>query len=431
MMLRSNRGFRVCVRFLAIVAGGFLVSPVHAQQYFDPGIMQRTIESKPDDYAPVGARVGSFMFWPGAELVYESNDNVFYDETDEIDDTIWHVRPWVNVASDWNRHSLNFSGWADFARYDDFGVLDYEDWALRLDGRFDVKRESFFSWEVSEMSLHEDRRSPDARQGLKVTEFDYGGYGFGYDHTFNKLTLGAYLRGNYFDYKNNVNLDGEVIDNQFRDRDETTFTFRADYLSRPGRTYFAAVGRAEIDYDITVDPNGFRRSSSSDFLRLGVNWDLTGKLNGELFGQWTDRDYDDPTFPSVDGFNLGAGLTWTPTQLTTVSLRLAGGPQETVQADAAGYFSRLYSVRVQHELRRNLLLNLRASYTDNDYESLPGAPPDSLRDTQITRAGAGLTYLLNRNFYVSGGYVYEDQSSNQARFEYRSNRWFLTLGIEL
>ena len=42
-----------------------------------------------------------------------------------------------------------------------------------------------------------------------------------------------------------------------------------------------------------------------------------------------------------------------------------------------------------------------------------------------------LTGLINRHAYLSAGYVYEKQDSNQSRFEYRTNRWFLTLGVEL
>jgi len=42
-----------------------------------------------------------------------------------------------------------------------------------------------------------------------------------------------------------------------------------------------------------------------------------------------------------------------------------------------------------------------------------------------------LIYLLNRNFYISGGYVYESQDANSSAFEYKTNRWFITIGAEL
>ena len=106
------------------------------------------------------------MLNTGAELGWYHNDNVFYLEENEISDSSLHLRPYADMRSDWNRHSLNFSGWGDFARYDDFSENDYEDWGLRADGRVDVKQGSWFSADTHFMNLHEDRRSPDSRFGL-------------------------------------------------------------------------------------------------------------------------------------------------------------------------------------------------------------------------------------------------------------------------
>ncbi len=157
---------------------------------------------------------------------------------------------------------------------------------------------------------------------------------------------------------------------------------------------------------------------------------MTGVLTGDLYLQYISQDYDDPRFKKVTGFGIGANLDWTPTELTSVSIKFANTPQETTQQFTSGYYSSLYSARIQHELRRNILLNARLSYTDNDYE-YDGTSTNSLLDTQVTRAGLGLSYLINRNFYLSGGYVYEKQNANETGFEYKTNRWFITLGGEL
>jgi hypothetical protein len=209
----------ILVACLACLSAG-----AFAQQYFDPGLMQKSFVQKPEDFQPPGARLGSFMFHPGAELFYENNDNIFYLEDGAIDDSIWHLRPNATLNSDWNRHSLNLSGWADIARYDDFGSEDYTDWALRLDGRLDVRQGSWISYEASTMDLHEDRRSPDNQFGVRPTEFNYSGLGVGYDQMFNRLKAGVYFRSNGFDYDNNVDAMGDVIDNQDRNRDEDLIT---------------------------------------------------------------------------------------------------------------------------------------------------------------------------------------------------------------
>ena len=109
---------------------------------------------------------------------------------------------------------------------------------------------------------------------------------------------------------------------------------------------------------------------------------------------------------------------------------MAGSPQQTTQAGTSGYMSRLYSIRWQEEIRKNVLFNSRISYTTNDYEN-SGVNENELSDTEVLRADIGLSYLFNRNVYVTGGYSYEKQTSNVGRFEYSANRLFLTLGVQL
>jgi len=425
-MLTYSKRLTCLLVVVAMTAPGMAL----AQQYFDPGLFQKSIEQKPEDYQPPGARLGSFMLLPGAELAWEHNDNVFYTPTGTRSDSVWHVRPYADLRSDWNRHALNFSAWGDFARYQSFGENDYDDWALRADGRVDVLQNSWFSADISRYHLHEDRRDPAAGAPLTPTEFDYDGYGFGYDHVFNRLKVGGYYNHNSFDYDNNVTGEGEFIDNQDRNRDQDRYTLRADYQLGPETAIFGSYGWNSIDYDLPVDFEGFNRNSDGTNASVGVVWDMTDLLTGDLSVNWSEQDYDDPALRDVDGWGLGAGLTWTPQQTTLINVRMAASPQETAQNGIGGYFSRLYSARLQQELKRNLLFNVRGSFTDNDYEN-SGLTTDELTQTEVVRVGLGLSYLFNRNFYVTGGYAYEKQRSNEFRFTYEINRLFLALGVEL
>ena len=159
-----------------------------AQQYYDPNTLRKTIDRKPIEFLPVGLRLGSFMLGTGIELVVENKDNIFYSNKQEIDDTIFHVRPWFNLQSDWNRHALNVSFFLDVGRYNQYGNQDYEDWTLKLDGRIDVKRRSKFKYGLFTSQLHEDRSTPDNLNGIKPTVFSWDGFNAGYSHTFNRLT---------------------------------------------------------------------------------------------------------------------------------------------------------------------------------------------------------------------------------------------------
>lgn len=425
-MIATIKALRCAIALVAVM----FVPVVQAQQYFDPGIFQRTVEQKPDDYLARGARLGSFHFSPGVDLAWEHNDNVFYLPEGEIGDDVFHVRPWASLFSDWNRHSLNVTAAADLADYRDYGANDYDDWAAQVDGQVDVSRDDWFSYNVQWMHLHEDRRNPDSRFGIEPTVFDYGGYGLGYDHVFNRLKLGISYNYNFFDYDDNYTGAGELIDNQDRDRDQDRVTLRGDWQVGPETAIFASYALNSIDYDYPVDDGDYYRDSDGQAVAAGVHWDMSDLLVGDLSVGWASQDYDSPMLHDVDGFNLGAGLTWTPRQTTLVNVRFAGGPQETTQPGTSGYFSRLYSARVQQELKPNLLLHLRGSLTDNDYENSTASGGD-LAQTDVSRLGVGATYLFNRNLSVSAGYTWESQDANLGQYEYDANRIFLSLGVEL
>jgi hypothetical protein len=401
-----------------------------AQQYYDPGLLQKTIDRKPVEYQSPGIRLGRFLLQPSVELAWENNDNIFYIENKKISDSIIHIRPELNLKSDWSRHSLNFSAYADIAKYNDFGSEDYEDWAVSLDGRIDVKRKSAFSYTASYVQLHENRSSPDDVGGIKPTEFTFSGFDVGYIHTFNRLTADLIYDSKDTDYSNNLNSDGDILDNQDRDRTRDALALRMSYEIAGQRAVFIGATRNRVDYDQAINNDGVSRSSDGYGFQGGLSFDITGLLVGDMYLQYLNQKYDNSDFNGVDGFGLGAGLNWTPTRVTNINLRFANTPQETTQSGTSGYFSSLYSVRIQHELRRSLLANLRFSYTDNNYQN-NGVGGDSLDDTQVYRYGIGLSYLINRHIDISSGYFYEKQRANSTTFEYTTNHWFVTLGFEL
>ncbi|MCW8926906.1 MAG: outer membrane beta-barrel protein [Xanthomonadales bacterium] len=409
---------------------------VYSQQYYDPGIQQRSIHRKPTAYEAEGVRLGSFILKPAVELTLEHNNNIYYIDETKVADTLFHIQPKLALVSDWGRHALNFDAGADIARYSDYGDEDYEDWWVTLDGRVDVKRGNTVNYGATYKQLHEERNSPDYVHGIKPSEFSYSGFDLGYERNFNRLTANLGYDRFDTDYDNNVNSDGEIVDNQDRDRSRDTLALRLDYERSPGRSIFVGGAINNNDYDLSSDSEGYDRSSDGYRLQAGIARDLTGVLVGDLYLEYIDQQYDDVRFDDVNGFGLGARLEWTPSKMTSVGFEFRNSPQETTQVGSSGYFSSLYAIRLQHELRRYLLANLRFSYTDNRYEANlqsrdPSEDPNRiLNNSDVTRADIGLTYLFSRHFFISAGYTYEKQDADVDVYNFDTNRWFLTLGLD-
>jgi len=405
-----------------------------AQNYDNPGVGELPVTAHPQDYKPLGIRAGGFMLHPGVQLAGEYTDNVFYTNGDGDSDTrsdlIGHFRPYLTAQSNWNRHAFNMRLAADIARYQDYDFRDYEDYFLLISGRVDVRNRSFLTYGADYMNLHEGLNSRDAEQGMEPTRYDLYGGSLGYDHTFNRLSLGLHYNLRRMDFEDAVAEDGTVIDNQDRDRDASSWRFRAGYQFQTDMQAFVSFSTNAVDYKQPLDRNGYDRSSDGWAGSAGLNFTLTGVLNGDVFASYHEQDYNDPALPNVGGWAGGAGLQWRPTQLTSVGARISSSIEETTYEYSSGYLRTLYSVRVDHELRRNLQLSGQISYSNNDYQLTADAPADARSQDDVWQFGLGLNYFINRWAFVSVAYTHERLNSSVPSDDYDVNRIWATLSLE-
>jgi hypothetical protein len=429
----TNNPRKVLSGLKAVLPACMVVFPllVSAQEYNDPGILQNPYLSKPLNFQAQGARLGGFMLFPGMDLVYEDHDNIYYQNENARSDTVYHVRPRVNLTSGWSRHSLQLNAMGDFARFEDAGQEDYDDLSLSMNARIDVKRGKNFTVQAATAFLHEDRSSPEDREGIEPTEFSNNSLGFGYHHVFNRLTANLSWNRNTTDYDNNLDAAGEIIDNRDRDQHRDSVRLKLDYQVMPQRSVFLSLATNSVEYDLPSDAEGFVRESDGFQVRGGMNFDITGVLSGSLWLQYLDQDYDDQRFTGQNDTGFGAALEWSPTRLTNFSLRADRSLLETTQPDSSGYINTLYSLRVQHELRRYLLVHARVSYSDNDYDLTPQAPESALATSDVRRTEIGLSYLINPSVQLTAGYSRSKQDASVVWEQYEASRFFLTLGLEL
>lgn len=429
-MIRRFCDTRQLVKTITVLGFMLLSGVVQAQFYDDPGLGQKPVASFPQDYKPLGVRAGSFMLHPGVQLAAEFNDNVFYTLRDEQSDTIYHIRPYISAQSTWSRHSLNVKLAADFGIYNDRNFLNYQDYFLTAEGRLDVKNRSYLSYGAQLLRLHEGRNNRGAQQGYEPTVYHLYGLNIGYDHTFNRLALGGLLTWKKLDYENAVSLVEGVIDNQDRNRDGFSWMLQAGYQFRSDMQAFVSYTGYDVNYQEQYDRNGYDRSGNGYSVKAGLNFTLTGKLNGDVNVGYYDRGYDDPLLPNTNGWGAGAGLQWTPTYLTTVYGRIDTSIQDTTYRNASGYLSTLYSLRVDHELTRFVQLNAFASFSNYDYQLIDGALLDTRDNDKYTRYGIGASWFINRHLFLNASYAHQKLKSNLPNDGYDANMIWLTLGIE-
>lgn len=418
----------VCILVVTTVFGAPNLAV--AQNYDNPGLGELPVTVHPQDFKPLGIRAGSFMLHPGVQLAAEFTDNVFYTAEDEQSDTVWHIRPYITGQSTWSQHSFNVRLAADIGRHQDYDFRDYEDYFVLVNGRVDVRNRSYLSYNLDWMQLHESLNNRTSQQGIKPTIYTLFGAGLGYDHTFNRFSLGGRVDWRQFDYDNNIGFDGEVIDNQDRDRDEFLWQLLAGYQFRSDMQAFGTVSGYTRDYDQELDRSGINRDSDGWAATTGINFTMTGKLDGDVYVAYRNESFDDPRLLDVNGWSGGAGLHWTPTRMTSVGARIDSSIEATTYQYSSGYFMTLYSVRVDHELLRDLQLSAQASYRVNDYQLTDDAPDDARSKDKLWQFGVGLNYFFNRHVFVSASWTHDDLSSDLPLDEYDVNKVWLTLSLE-
>jgi hypothetical protein len=409
---------------------GVLPGQLRAQYYDSPGLGERPVASHPQDYKPLGIRAGSFMLHPGAQLAAEYTDNAFYASDKAQDDYIFHVRPYINAQSTWSRHSLNVSLAADIARYKDFSERDYEDYLLGINGRVDVRNRSFFTYGLDYMDLHEGLNNRASEQGVRPTRYNQSSASVGYDHTFNRLQLaGSYYLGK-LNYDNVLGADGEVIDNQDRDRSTNNLSLRAGYQFKTDKQVFATYSVYKEDFDQRHDRNGYERGGDGYSAGAGLAFTLTGKLNGNVAALYHDRSYDDPRLPNTSGWGGSAALQWNATKMTSVYGMVSSSVEDTTESNSSGILQTVYSLRADHALQRYLQLSGYLSYRASDYQPIDRTLPDTRGKDNTMIYGLGLNWFINRHAYLNASYQYEDFSSILPNDDYTANTAWLGLALE-
>jgi hypothetical protein len=370
-----------------------------------------------DPYAPLGIRSGAFLIFPSLSTGVTYDDNVFATNDDEDDDFFLNVRPEVRAESQWSRHSLVASAFGDFGFYKDNDDNNYEDFGAALAGQLDVLRNSRTTGTLGISRLSEDREDADDAGQDDVTQYWQSEVRVAHRHEFVRFFVQPSLFAARYNYESAGN-----ISNAERDYNSFGGGFRAGVTLSPRINVFGEVNSDLVRYDDAGDDDD---SNGAD-VRAGVEVDFTRLVVGEASLGYAYRQYDE--FENEGGLAGDLGITWTPTQLTTVDFVGSAGFEESTvvfEGDrASGSLSTGIGVIVNHDLRRNIRLNASARYDRDEFQGT-----DRVDDT--FRLGAGVSYLLNRNLSVDATYRFDTRDSDADNEEFDRNIFRIGLTARL
>ncbi len=397
---------------------GVNLQPIHSSGMFQRDRNVSVRERRRPDYEARGLREGPIWFYPKLETDFEYDDNIYpLLPAPKVSDTIFRVKPELDVQSNWSRHYFDVYARAAFNEYVSHGSESTTDWDVGSDYRIDVVRGTDVKFGAEDARLTEPRTSNGTQaNAAKPVQFLAGlAYLLG-EREVNRVKVS--LRGDWskFDFISVPAIGGGILNENFRDRQTYDVVGRAEYAVSPDTSVFVSGGGNWRKYRLapTLAFNPLPRNSSGYQFLTGVNFDLTALLRGEIGVGYMSQTYDtspfipNPTgfskYPDVSGVAAEAKVEWFPTRLTTVTASVNRTIEESAIINSGGFLATTAGLQIDHELLRNVIITGNGTFENDAYNGID-------RTDHLYSAGLSATYLLNHNVGLNVGYTYYKQTS--------------------
>lgn len=366
---------------------------------------------------PVGIHAGGFLVFPKLEIGERYEDNIFATKNNRESDFVTVISPSISAESTWSRHGLGLQAFGEFRRFGEHQTEDTEQGGVNLTGRLDISGSDYVSQFLSFSREAQDRSEPDDTGTRRPPLFNRSIARTRYAHQFSDLELRVDGEMERFDYVAALDAD--------RDRTEFAVTPRLSYLLSSRIRPFLEIGYLDRNFDAAVNRNGFDPDSRTYHAMLGFDFMLDPTLTGDIAAGVFHTDFDDSTIDPITSPLIEGSLSWDVTRLTTVtgSISRREAVSTTTDDDSSKIVSSA-SIRVDHELLRNVLLDGEVRYRNEDFQGSDRV--DNRFDIEI-----GGTYLLNPNASISVDYRYSNRASNVDAGDFTDNLVQLSLGLKM
>jgi hypothetical protein len=383
-----------------------------------------TLRPRPE-FQPVGWRVGDFFWFPRGELDASYNSNIFASPT-PISDLIWALQPGFDLLSNFPRNALNLHGGATSQFYTVHPAQNTQDGFVNVDGRLDITAGSSLYGSAQAAHQHLAFGTPNSPGSIAqpVTYNDYVAR-LGYAQGGRRLSYGADLAVNSTQYNGVPLVGGGILPQSSQNTIISEAALRAGYEVMPDYLGYIRTAADLYDYPRTT-PGGVRFNSTVYRVNLGLRILPRHIIYGEIYTGYLVQNFALPSLGSASAPDVGGRLVWDVTRLTTLTFTglrtfIPGNP--SIGTVGAGYLASVFTVTGDHELLRDLLLSISAGYENDSFQG-------TVRTDNVLNAGAGVRYLINRNFFLGGTYSFQRRDSTLAGSSYTQNVLQLRLGTQ-
>jgi len=379
---------------------------------FDRGQNVSVRDRPRPDYEAEGLHLGGFMVYPSMGLTATYDDNVYALPSDfsipaglkgPRGDMIYTVAPQVNFKSTWSRDSL--AGYVRLSE-DLYGQHPNEDatqYGAGLTGDVDLGSNTTISAGADYGHYVAPRSSATSGITTKRVQFDFEAVNAQIAHEFNRIRISARYDHQNYDYQNAESPNGTVVLEDTFNHTIDAGTAKAEYAISPDTAAFIEGVYNERHY---TDSPLFDQNSHGYNIGGGVNFDISHLVRGEIELGYLNQTYA-AQYGSLSGLGTRTKIEWFPSELTTATLTVLRGINDSLIIGSPGFISTNATAQVDHELMRNVIISGNVLTGEDQYQGLS-------RTDSRWGAGISANWLLNRHLGLTAGYAFTDVNSTGA-----------------
>lgn len=389
----------------------------------DPLVTDRRTERlfRGEPYDPIGVRLGSFIYFPEAEIAGVTTNNVLRT-TGPASDIYADMNTTSRFVSDWKVHALEFRSRNALSFHDEFPTEDDKAWTLEGRGRLDIAKRTNLQGLISRDVRQEGRGAIDAATSGTRPNVTTDQANLTLNHRFNRLSV--QLRGAVTDLAYDDITTGLAPSiNSDRNSVTTEQAVRASWEFKPTFAVFTEVELNQRAFEKPAQGDLILRDSDGTRTRVGVDFGATSSiLRGEVSLGVGTQVPDDARLGDITAFLVDGNLAWRMSDLTSLRLTAQTDIFDTNTVGSGGVVSHQVGAEVRHEFRKYLIGTAGVTYTARDFKGV------TIEENE-TIAALGAEYYVNREIILFGRYQHIDFNSSQVLSDYTAGDFRLGVRV--
>jgi hypothetical protein len=337
------------------------------------------------------------------------NDNNVLRKVEPTSDSSIQISPDIKYLTLTGKHILAFSYEGEYAAYNDYSELNYDNHDLSLLGHFDHSLKIDTEFKISYKDEIEEPGTNNSASSL-INEFNQtdkkqaaAKFYYGTRKSIGQLVLGIDHSENR--YNNNFQ--------NYRDVDRNTLTGTFYYRIAPKtRLLFQA---SVADYNYQIKSQFPDQSSKENYYLAGVEWDITAKTSGTFKIGYQSKNFEQDVYNDITGLSYMLDMIWKPNTYTKIKLGASKMTRESSQQLTSAFITNTYSINAEHAITPRTELKGQYTYDNDDIVSSQN------RTDERHNITLGINHSLLTWLNVSLDYKYIERSSDFEVYNYKAN----------